>query len=175
MHQGSQLNVHGHRLITRIGVNTGTVLAGNLGSNFHFDYTLIGDATNLASRLEGLNKYLGTQVLITEFTWKQVADRFAARSLGKFRVVGKQEPVEIYELLGPTITDFIQAQMKIFAEGLAAYQSGDLPSATLFFERTRTQPGGSDGPSELYLAEVERLQMNGLPKEWTGVIELSGK
>ena len=175
MHQGSQLNVHGHHLVTRIGVNTGTVLAGNLGSKFRFDYTLIGDATNLAARLEGLNKYLGTQVLITEFTWQKVSDRFAARSLGKFLVVGKKDPVVIYELLGPRITNFVEATMETFARGLAAFQSGDLPAAAAFFERTRTQRGGSDGPSEFYLKEIEHLQKDGLPKDWDGVIELSGK
>jgi adenylate cyclase len=175
MHQYSQLNVHGHHLVTRIGVNTGTVLAGNLGSNFRFDYTLIGDATNLAARLEGLNKYLGTQVLLTEFTWQRVKDRFAARALGKFRVIGKKEPVVIYELLGPTVTNFVQATMEIFARALAAFQDGDLAQARTLFEQTRTQRGGTDGPSEFYLHEIERLEKSGLPADWDGVIELSGK
>jgi len=175
MHQGSQLNVHGHHLITRIGLNTGTVLAGNLGSNFRFDYTLIGDATNLAARLEGLNKYLGTQVLLTEVTWKLVSDRFAARSLGKFRVLGKEEPVVIYELLGPTVTTFIQNTMETFARGLAAFQSGDLTAARESMEQTRKLRGGSDGPSEFYLKEITKLERSGVPAGWEGVIELSEK
>ncbi len=81
----------GRRLNTRIGINTGKVLAGNLGSEFRFDYTLIGEATNLASRLEGLNKYLGTDLLISESTQRELTDAFQCRSLGRFIVSGKRK------------------------------------------------------------------------------------
>ncbi len=175
MHQFSQLDVHGHRLVTRIGVNTGSALAGNLGSDFRFDYTLIGDAVNLASRLEGLNKYLGTRVLLSEETWNKVSTRFAGRLVGRFRVKGREDPVAIYELLGPKITDFVQAAMDVFAEGIAAFRAGDLVKARERMEKTCELRGGGDGPAEYYLVEITHLEKEGLPADWDGVLEASGK
>ena len=85
---------------TRVGVNSGKVLAGNLGSSFRFDYTMIGDTTNFASRLESLNKYLGTQILISDSVHEQLDGKFITRRLGEFRVAGKTHGVVIHELLG---------------------------------------------------------------------------
>ncbi len=175
MHQFSQLDVLGHHLVTRIGLNTGTVLAGNLGSDFRFDYSLIGDATNLAARLEGLNKYLGTHVLLTEFTWQRISERFVARPLGKFVLMGKSEPVSLYELLGPSVTNVIQAQIELFTEGVAHFQAGALAKARACMERSREKHGGSDGPSEFYLREIARLESEGSPCDWSGTIVLDAK
>jgi adenylate cyclase len=175
MHQFSQLDVLGHHLVTRIGLNTGTVLAGNLGSDFRFDYTLIGDATNLASRLEGLNKYLGTQVLLTDATWQRIAGRFVARPIGKFVLMGKSEPVTLYELLGPSVTNVIQTQIESFTEGLDAFRAGDLAKARACMSRTLAKQGGADGPCEFYLREITRLEIDGLPTDWSGAIVLDAK
>jgi len=85
-------------ITVRIGLNTGMVIAGNMGSEDLFDYTVLGDAVNLASRLEGANKQFGTDIMISGFTYEKVADRVEARLLGRISVKGKTEEVEVYEL-----------------------------------------------------------------------------
>ena len=175
MHQYSQLNVHGHHLVTRIGVNTGSCFSGNLGSDFRFDYAVIGDPVNLASRLEGLNKYLGTQVLITEETLQKLRGRFAVRTLGRFVMKGKVEDVIVHELLGPTITNVIQAQVALFDEALKYFQAGDLAKARAGFERTQAKRGGDDGPCDFYLKKIAHLEKEGLPPNWNGAILLDDK
>ncbi len=86
----------------RVGINTGEVIAGNMGSTDLFDYTVLGDAVNLASRLEAANKKFGTCILISEFVYKQVNEKVEVRPLGKISVKGKTEEVEVYELINVT-------------------------------------------------------------------------
>jgi adenylate cyclase len=176
MHQYAKLTVHGHQLTTRIGVHSGTVLAGNLGSDFRFDYTLIGDPVNLASRLESLNKHLGTQLLISDHTWRQVAGRFAGRSLGKFCVKGSEEPIIVHEMLGEEVSTYVQETIATFARGVAAFQTGDLVKARASFEQTRSRFGGKDdGPSQFFLQMIAEYQVSGLPTGWDGVVNMLEK
>lgn len=175
MHQYAKLTVHGHQLTTRIGVHSGTVLAGNLGSDFRFDYTLIGDPVNLASRLEGVNKYLGTQLLISDATWRQVAQRFSGRSLGKFRVKGSEVPIVIHEMLGEEVSTYVQESIAIFARAVGAFQTGDLKTARSSFEETRTRLGGKDGPSQFFLQTIAEYEVSGLPAGWDGVVNMLEK
>ena len=101
MHEASKKVVLGRALTTRVGVCTGEVLAGNLGSPYRFDYTAIGETVNFASRLESLNKVLGTHVLIADTTRQGLGDRFIVRALGNFIVAGKANDVAIHELIAP--------------------------------------------------------------------------
>ena len=82
-----------------IGINTGEMVVGNMGSASRMDYTLMGDNVNLGARLEGTNKQYGTNIIISEFTYEQVKDYIIARELDLVRVKGKQLPVKIYELI----------------------------------------------------------------------------
>jgi adenylate cyclase len=172
----SELVVHGKTLRTRVGIHSGKVLAGNLGSSFRFDYTMIGDAVNFASRLESLNKYLHTQVLISDAVHQQIGDGFVTRELGEFRVAGKTQSVVIHELLCRCDVESGESVwIKVFEEGLNVFRAGEFKAARDHMGRTRELRGGSDGPSEFYLRKLAVLEGDGRLENWTGVVELSEK
>ncbi|HTG52104.1 MAG TPA: adenylate/guanylate cyclase domain-containing protein [Candidatus Tectomicrobia bacterium] len=171
----TEIEVRGRKLRTRIGINSGKVLAGNLGSSFRFDYTMIGDTTNLASRLESLNKYLGTQVLISQAVTEQLNHKFITRRLGEFRVAGKTDSVTIYELLGCGEADSAQrAWIDAFEAGLDKFRTGKFSDAADSMNRTCQLRDGFDGPAEFYLRKIAILRGQDV-KNWDGIIELSEK
>jgi len=172
----TEIEVRGRKLRTRIGLNSGEVLAGNLGSSFRFDYTMIGDTTNLASRLESLNKYLGTQILISEAVRERLADKFITRQLGEFRVAGKVHSVFIHELLGRWEANSEErAWITAFEAGLDFFRAAEFSSATDLMNRTCQLRGGFDGPAQFYLQKIATLQGQDGMENWDGVIVLSEK
>ena len=172
----SELVVRGKILRTRVGIHSGKVLAGNLGSTYRFDYTMIGDAVNFASRLEALNKYLSTQVLISDAVRQQLGDGFVIRQLGEFRVAGKKQSVIIHELLCRCGAESGEKSwIEIFEKGLAAFRAGEFSAARDYMNQTRQMRGGPDGPAEFYLRKIAGLEENGRVENWTGVVELSEK
>lgn len=177
MSQAGKQEVIGRKLRTRIGVNTGTVLAGNLGSEFRFDYTCIGDTTNFAARLEGLNKHLGTDVLISEFTAQQLDGGIKLRLLGRFIVSGKQKAVGIYEVLG-FAKDFPQDPpwLTAFNRAMAHFAERDLDGAEKRLRETIELRGGTDGPAQFYLKYIAKvISMPASGEAWIGAVRLDEK
>lgn len=172
----SELEVRGKTLRTRIGIHSGKVVAGNLGSSYRFDYTMVGDAVNFASRLESLNKYLSTQVLISDAVRQQIGDGFITRQLGEFRVAGKANSVIIHELLCRCDAESGEKNwIETFEDALGKFRAGEFEAARISLNRTREIRGGADGPSEFYLRKISSLEANGHREDWTGIVELSEK
>lgn len=158
-----------------IGFNTDTVTVGNIGSDDLFDYTAIGDGMNLASRLEGLNKYYGTNILTSGNTYEKVKDRFVFRELDDVSVKGKDKSVRMYELLGEIgdrIDEKVLKKAEKYSEALKIYRKGDFKAAKVLFEEMIRE--FNDKSSEVMLERCE-LMINEPPAEWKGVWKMDSK
>ena len=159
-----------------VGVNSGEMTVGNIGSADRLNYTIMGDHVNLASRLEGVNKEYGTRIIISQFTHDLIrhAD-FTARELDSVRVKGKEKPVTIYELLGyGAFYQHKQPLISAFAEGAQAYKQRDWERALAAFqEALRLDP--NDQPSNIYLARCQAYQQHPPPDDWDGVFVMKSK
>jgi adenylate cyclase len=162
----SQKPVRGRALHTRIGLHTGEANVGNFGSEDRVDYTAIGESVNLASRMEGLNKHLGTSCLISGVTRREVADRFVTRRLGQFQLKGFEGLVEVNELVDfPENAAASGTWRAAFDEALTNFEQRNLAFAEMGFRRVlELKPG--DGPSEFYLKRIQQLGEEELPEAW---------
>jgi len=172
--------VHGMRM--RIGINTGTITTGNMGSAVRMNYTMMGDAVNLAARLESAAKQYGVFTVISNFTEALVHDSFETRELDTITVVGKSEPIKLFELLankGGLSTD-IQKLLEVYNKGLACYYAQQWDDAIALFTTSSTMEPyaavtNGKSPSSVLLKRCESYKVNQPGDNWNGVYSLTSK
>jgi adenylate cyclase len=159
-------------LYTRIGINTGEMVVGNMGTSNKMNYTIMGNAVNLAARLEGVNKQYNTGgILISEYTKNEIGDEFVSRSLDRVRVVGINTPLRLYELLG--LRDEA-GRPDAWEDALALYERREFAAAEKLFASIVGQ-NEKDGPAQLYLDKCRSYIAVPPPADWDGVNNLSQK
>jgi len=163
-------------LLTRIGINSGEMVVGNMGTQKKMNYTIISNAVNLASRLEGVNKLYNTWILATEDTMKETAGKFLSRRLDRIRVVGINEPVRIYEIL-ETMDHAPQAlhqKVELFHKAMGLFETRRWNDAgKLFYQIYKQFPG--DGPSVFYFNRCKQNLKNEPSPDWDGVFNMAEK
>ena len=160
----------------RIGINTGAMAAGYMGSVQKKQFTVMGDNVNLGSRLEGANKAFGSSIMLSEFTYEVVQDRFEVRFLDKIRVPGKAKPVKTYELLAEKgqLEPRWQKSLPFYHEAIQLFADRQFELARRKFLEV-LGIWGHDKPCETYIERAEVFAANPPPKDWDGVFELKTK
>ncbi|UCD90627.1 MAG: adenylate/guanylate cyclase domain-containing protein, partial [Desulfobacterales bacterium] len=160
----------GKDMFMRIGINTGPAVVGNLGSYNRFDYTMLGDAVNLAARLEGANKQFGTYTMISQSTREMLEDALAVRELARVAVVGRKEPVTVYEPMFHEEYETRKNELEMFAKGLGLFYIGDFFEALEHFSPLQDV----DPAAAAYRGKCLTL-IDTPPQEWQGVWMMTSK
>ncbi len=159
-----------------VGINTGQVVSGNIGSEKRLDYTCIGDGINLGSRLESATKAYGVTTLLSEFTYNEIKNEFITRELDLIQVMGKQKSIRLYQLLGKDESDVppqLLAALPGFAAALEAYRRRDWDVAMAGFQRVA---GSADDPvSKLFLRRCALFKETPPRPDWIGAWEMTRK
>ncbi|MBF0308921.1 MAG: adenylate/guanylate cyclase domain-containing protein [Magnetococcales bacterium] len=163
-------------LSTRIGLNSGLMVVGNMGSKQRMDYTIMGDAVNLAARLEGANKFYGSDVMISDATYRLAQEQVEVRELDTIRVVGKKEPVTVYQLLDRKgeLTGERLELITGYRQAVGLYKERRFQEAMERMDQLLTR-FGEDGPTRTYLNRCRDYVQNPPPEEWDGVFQLTSK
>jgi adenylate cyclase len=169
-------------LQTRIGINTGDMVVGNMGTETRMDYTAMGHNMNLAARLEGVNKQYGTWMLASEQTYKETANEeerhFTVRKLDRVRVVGISEPVRLYEIIDTREAvdedEELIAKLRTFNSGLTAFEEKDWDAALRHFQDVLANYP-EDGPAKYYVDRCKAFKRKPPARDWDGVFNLTKK
>lgn len=158
-----------------IGINSGTVVFGPVGSSTRKDFTSIGDTVNLAARLEGANKEYGSKTIISEAVFEHLHNTFICRELDYITVKGKTEPVRIYEILqsAKLSTEKLYDIKKLFEAGLEAYRKKQWKTAEKYF--TECNQKYDDAPSQVFLRRIIHYKISPPEKDWKGVFVMAVK
>lgn len=160
----------------RIGMYSGPAVVGNMGSKSRMDYTMMGDTVNTAARLEGVNKIYGTYTMIGETTYQAAQNSVLAREIDSINVVGKTEPISVYEPVGfrNQVDDMVTQTIDCYTKGLAAYRSRNWNAAIDSFTRA-LELTPDDGPSKTMIRRCRDLMENPPGKEWNGSYTMKTK
>ena len=167
---------YGTEVFARAGVNSGDAVVGNMGSRHKYNYTVMGDMVNLASRLEGANKPYGTYLMISEYTYAEVAEIVDVRELDYLVVKGKEQPVRVFEVLdekGKTAPEVLRC-VKHFEIGLTRYRERDFAGAINAFDQALDE-NPQDQPSLMYIDRCRHFLEDPPDEGWDGVWRLQEK
>lgn len=168
-------------LETRIGINSGEMVVGNMGTSAKMNYTIMGDAVNLASRLEGVNKAYKSWILCSDATWNEANsgenfDKILARKLDRVRVVGRAEPVQLWNILGfrEELPENVLEAAEIFKNAMELYLKKDfIKAGKLFIKANKLVP--EDETPLVYAQRCKEYLENGLSENWDGIVNMTSK